>query len=83
MQTDVKGYLVPQAKNDWIVDVVVAAGTVFVSLQDRRGYSNAAVNVEKPEERFWIDFPFPHSVPSEIPVLLGVTIFCQLLSELS
>lgn len=31
------------AKNDWIVDVVVAAGTVSVSLQDRRGHSNATV----------------------------------------
>lgn len=29
--------------------MVVAAGTLFASLQDRRGHSNAAVNVEKPE----------------------------------
>lgn len=63
--------------------MVVAAGTVFVSLQDRRGHSNAAVNVEKPKEIFWIVFPLPYSVPSEVPVFLGVRIFCQLLSELS
>lgn len=50
LNTYVKHKLAPQATNDWILDVVVAARTAFASLQNMRGHSNATVNVEKRPE---------------------------------
>jgi len=50
LDTHVNHKFVPQAENDWVVDVAVAAGTAFASLLSMTGHSNATVNVKKMPE---------------------------------